>query len=153
MRRILDFFRLVFVSPELVLALLPIAIYAYAPDWADMLLKPMGDGVGWGLSAAGLSLAMLAFSYKEGFELLSLSGGKKVLIEWPDYPRLKMRVLIAFVWCLLGAFACVGATWMVAKNSQPLLGITFMISGLLSAAAATATIALARFSLRELLRE
>lgn len=153
MRRILDFFRLVFVSPELVLALLPIAIYVYAPDWADMLLKPMGDGVGWGLSAAGLSLAMLAFSYKESFELLSLSGGKKVLIEWPDYPRLKMRILVAFGWCLFGAFACVGATWMVAKNSQPLLGITFMISGLLSAAAATATIALARFSLRELLGE
>jgi len=153
MRRILDLFRLVFVSPELVLALLPIAIYTYAPDWADLLLKPMGDGVGWGLSAAGLSLAMLAFSYKEGFELLSLSGGKKVLIEWPDYPRLKMRILVAFAWCLFGACACIGATWMVAKNSHPLFGITFMISGLLSAAAATATIALARFSLRELFGE
>lgn len=153
MRRILDLFRLVFVSPELVLALLPIAIYAYTPDWADMFLKPMGDGVGWGLSAAGLSMAMLAFSYKEGFELLSLSGGKKVLIAWPDYPRLKIRILVAFAWCLFGTFACLGATWMVAKNSQPLLGITFMISGLLSAAAATATIAMARFSLRELLGE
>lgn len=153
MSRILDFARLVFVSPELVLALLPIAIYAYAPDWADIFLKPMGDGLGWGLSAAGLSLAMLTFSYKEGFELLSLSGGKKVLIEWPDYPRLKIRILVAFAWCLLGAFACFCATWMVAKNLQPLLGITFMVSGLLSAAAATATIALARFSLRELLGE
>ena len=153
MSRILDFFRLAFVSPELVLALLPIAVYAYAPDWADMLLKPMGDSVGWGLSAAGLPAAMLAFNYKESSELLSLSGGKKVLIEWPDYPRLKMRVLVALAWCLLGIFACFGATWMVAKNSLPLLGITFMISGLLSAAAATATIALAKFSLRELLGE
>lgn len=153
MRRTMDFFRLVLISPELALALIPIAIYFYAPDWADILLKPMGDGVGWGLSAAGLSLAMLAFSYKEGYELLSLSGGRKVLIEWPDYPRLKVRIVVAFVWCLFGAFACVGATWMVAKNSQPLLGITFMISGLLSAAAATATIALARFSLRELFGE
>ena len=153
MSRILDFFRLVFVSPELVLALLPIAIYAYAPDWGDMLLKPMREGVSMGLSAACFSLLMLGFSYKEGFELLSLSGGKKVLIEWPGYPQLKLRILVAFVWCLLGAFACVGATWMVAKNLQPLLGITFMISGLLSAAAATATIALAKFSLRELLGE
>jgi hypothetical protein len=153
MRRILDFFRLVFVSPELLLALLPIAVYIYSPTWADMLLKPMVEGVGWGLSAAGLSLAMLAFSHKEGFELLSLSGGRKVLIEWPDYPLLKMRIVIAFVWCLLGAFACLIATWMVAKNLQPLLGITLMISGLLSAAGATATIALARFSLRELLQE
>ena len=117
------------------------------------VVKPMVEGVGWGLSAAGLSLAMLAFSHKEGFELLSLSGGRRVLIEWPDYPLLKMRIVIAFVWCLLGAFACFIATWMVAKNLQPLLGITLMISGLLSAAGATATIALARFSLRELLQE
>lgn len=153
MRRTLDFLRLVFFSPELALALLPIAIYIYVPGWADLLLKPMGDGVGWGLSAAGLSLAMLAFNYKEGFELLSLSGGKKVLIEWPDYPQLKMRILVAFVWCLFGAVACFGATWMVVKNLQPLLGITLMVSGLLSAAAATATIALARFSLREILGE
>lgn len=153
MRRILDFFRLVIVSPELVMALLPIAVYVYSPGWADILLKPMGEGVGWGLSAAGLCLGMLAFIHKEGFELLSLAGGKKVLIEWPDYSQLKMRILVSFVWCLLGAFACVGATWMVAKNSHPLLGITFMISGLLSAAAATATITLARFSLRELFGE
>lgn len=153
MRRTLDFFRLLLISPELALALIPIAIYCYVPEWADILLKPMGDGVGWGLTAAGLSLAMLAFSYKEGWELLSLSGGKKVLIEWPDYLFLKMRILVAFVWCLLGAGACVCATWMVTKNSHPLLGITFMISGLLSAATATATIALARFSLRELLGE
>lgn len=153
MRRTLDFLRLVFVSPELVLALLPIAIYTYTPDWADLLLAPMSDGLRWGLSAAGLSFAMLAFSYKESFELLSLSGGKKVLIDWPDYPKLKMRILVAFAWCLLGAVACVCATWMVAKSLQPLFGVTLMISGLLAAAASTATIALARFSLRELLGE
>jgi hypothetical protein len=153
MKKGFDFFRVVLVSPELMLALLPFAIYLYVPDWADIFLKPMRDSVGWGLSAAGLSLAMLAFSYKEGFELLSLSGGKKVLIEWPDYPRLKMRILVAFMWCLFGAFACLAATWMVANHSLPLLGITLMISGLLAAAAATATIALARFSLRELFGE
>jgi hypothetical protein len=151
MNRLADFLRAVFVSPELFFALVPLSIYAYEPTWADMLLKPMSDSVGWGLSAAGLSIAMLAFSYKEGFELLSLSGGRKVLIEWPDYPKLKIRVLIAFGWCLIGAFACVCATWMVVNAFHPLLGVTFLISGLLSAGAATATIALARFSLRELL--
>ena len=153
MNRLTDFLRSVFVSPELLFALVPLAIYAYEPTWADMLLKPMSDSVGWGLSAAGLSIGMLAFSYKEGFGLLSLSGGRKVLIDWPDYPKLKMRVLGAFGWCLIGAFACVCATWMVAKAFHPLLGITLLISGMFAAATATATIALARFSLRELLGE
>ncbi|PUE56371.1 hypothetical protein B9Z45_09995 [Limnohabitans sp. 2KL-17] len=153
MSRITDFLRSVFVSPELLFALVPLAIYAYEPMWADMLHKPMSDSVGWGLSAAGLSIGMLAFSYKEAFDLLSLSGGRKVLIEWPDYPKLKVRVLIAFGWCVLGSIACICATWMVAKAFQPLLGITLLISGIFSAATATATIALARFSLRELLGE
>ena len=81
MNRCLDFLRLIFVSPELLFALVPFAIFAYEPAWADVLLKPMSEGVAWGLSAAGLSLGTLAFSYKEGFDLLSLSGGRKVLLD------------------------------------------------------------------------
>ena len=153
MSRKTDCFRLFFVSPELLILLMPLAVYAYEPTWADMLVKPMIDGVGWGLTAAGVSVAMLGFCYKEGFDLLSLSGARKVLIEWPDYPKLKARVLTSFVWCVIGALSCLGASWMVAKAVLPLLGVTIMISGLLSAATATATIALARFSLRELLGE
>ena len=106
MSRFTDLLRSVFVSPELLFALLPLAVYAYEPTWADLLLKPMSDSVGWGLSAAGLSIGMLAFSYEKGFDLLSLSGGRKVLIEWPDYPMLKARILVAFGWCLVGAAAC-----------------------------------------------
>lgn len=153
MSRIIDLLRLVFVSPELLFSLFPIAIYAREPTWADIFVKPMSDGVGWGLTAAGLSVAMLGFCYNQGFNLLSLNGERKVLLEWPDYPKLKARVLVAFGWCLVGALSSIGATWMVAKAFQPLLGVTIMISGLLSAATATATIALARFSLRELLGE
>ena len=153
MNRFTDFLRSVFVSPELLFTLVPLAVYAYEPTWADMLLMPMSDSVGWGLSAAGLSIGMLAFSYKEGFELLSLNEGRKVLIEWPDYPKLKARVLGAFGWCLVGVFGCLVSVWMVAKNFYPLLGVTFLISGLIAAATASATIGLARFSLRELLGE
>lgn len=153
MSRFADFLRLFFVSPELLFSLGPIAIYAYDPSWADMLLKPMGDGVDWGLSAAALSVGMLVFSYKAGFDLLSLNGVRKVLIEWPGYPMLKVRILVAFGWCLVGVAACLLSVWMVAKNFQPLLGITFLVSGLFAAATASATIALARFRLRELLGE
>ncbi len=153
MTRLTDFLRQAFISPELLLALIPFAVYAYQPMWADVLLKPLSDSVAWGLSAAGLSIAMLAFCYRESLELLSLSGGRKVLIEWPDYPKLKARVLIAFGWCLIGTLACICATWMVLKAFHPFLGVTIMIGGLLSAATATATIGLARFTLRELLAE
>ena len=44
MNRCLDFLRLIFVSPELLFALVPFAIFAYEPAWADVLLKPMSEG-------------------------------------------------------------------------------------------------------------
>jgi hypothetical protein len=150
MIRYIDFLRSVFVSPELLFALVPFAIYVYEPVWVDVLVKPMSEGIGWAL---GLSIGMLAFSYKEGFDLLSLNGGRKALIEWPDYPMVKTRVLIALAWCLIGVASCLISAWMVAKNLHPLLGITLFISGLIAAAAASATVALARFRLRELLGE
>lgn len=149
MNRALDFLRLVFVSPEVLFALIPLAIYAYVPTWADVFVKPMTEGIGWGLAAAGSTLGMLAFSYKEGFELC----GKKVVLEWPDYPMLKTRVLVACTWCLMGAVACFIAAWMVVKDIHTLLAVTILISGWVAAATATVTVALARFSLREIVGE
>lgn len=153
MNRFADTLRLILVSPEMVMALIPFGIHAYVPRLGDILIKPMKEGVGFGLAAAGLPLAMLAFNYKEGFELLSPSGGRKVLLEWPDYPMLKARVVAALAWCTGGAIAGVIAVWMVANDFLPQLAIAILIAGIFAASAATATIALARFKLREILGE
>lgn len=153
MKRLLDNLRFVIVSLELFMAFVPFAIYAYAPSLADVLLKPMKDGIALGLGAAALPLGMLAFNYKEGVELLSPTGSRKVLLEWPDYPMLKNRLIAAFAWCIAGSFAGVAAVWMVATDTAPRIGIALLISGILAAAAATGTIALARISSREILGE
>jgi hypothetical protein len=108
---------------------------------------------GFGLAAVAMPLVMLAFNYKEGFDMLSLSGTRKLLIEWPDYAALKGRELAAFAWCVLGTLACMFAVWMVATDHAPQLGVAIMRGGLLAAAIATATIGLARFALREILGE
>jgi hypothetical protein len=96
---------------------------------------------------------MLAFNYREGFELLSPSGARKVLLEWPDYSMLKNRLISAFSWCIAGTGAVIAAVWMVATDTEPRLGIAILVAGILTAAASTATIALARFSLREIVGE
>ena len=118
-----------------------------------MLVKPMKDSVGFGLAAVALPVAMLAFNYKESFEMLSLNGTRRVLLEWPDYPAIKGRVVAAFAWCVLGTLACMAAVWMVATDRMPQLGVAIMLGSLLAAAIATATIGLARFALREILGE
>lgn len=153
MNRFLDGLRHVFISPEIIGLTLPLAVYLYAPTLMDVLVKPMKDGIGFGLAATALPLAMLAFNYKECFDMLSLSGTRKVLIEWPDYPALKGRVLAAFVWCVLGGLTCMTAVWMVATDRTPQLGVAIMLGGVLASAIATATIGLARFALREILGE
>jgi hypothetical protein len=153
MKRFGDFLRLIFISPEVGALLLPFVAYTYVPEWGDVFLKPMIDSVTWGLSAAGMSIGLLVFNYSEGKDLLSPSGGKKLLIAWPGYPALKARWLAALAWCVLGAFACLIATWMVASQLAPRLAITVLTSGIVAAAVSTATVGLARFRLREILAE
>lgn len=153
MKRFVDAIRLVVVSPEAVMTLIPFAIHAYVPALADVLINPMKDGIGFGLAAVGIPLAMLAFNYKEGFELLSPSGERRVILEWPDYSMLKSRVIAALAWCTIGALGGIVAVWMVANDFLPRLAIAILVAGILAASAATATIALARFTSREILGE
>jgi hypothetical protein len=96
---------------------------------------------------------MLTFNYKEGFDLLSPAGNRKVILEWPDYPMLKSRVIAALAWCTCGAFAGIVAVWMVASDHFPRFAVSLLVAGTLAASASTATIALARFTSRELLGE
>lgn len=151
MKRLADRFRLALLSPEVVAALAPLALLAYAPDWPSVLVQHMKEGVGFGLTAAGLVLAACAFCYKEGGELIDPSGPRAVLLAWPRYYMLKARVVASLVWCILGMGSVLAATWMVAADAAPLLAAAVLVSGVLAPAAAVATVALARYRIRELL--
>ncbi|QLQ26051.1 MAG: hypothetical protein HZT41_15435 [Dechloromonas sp.] len=132
-------------------ALLPFVAYAYAPEVADALAKPMKESLTVALGPTALPLAMLAFNYKESLELLSPTGAGKALLEWPDYAMIKDRVVIALGWCVLGMIACGVCGWMVLSDVAPRMAVAIVAAGVLSSAAATATIGLARFRLREIL--
>jgi hypothetical protein len=151
--KFLDTLRFIVISPELLMALSPFPVYVLLPELADVLIKPMKDSLMFGVAAATIPLAMLAFNYREGFELLSPTGARKVLLEWPDYPMFKARVLASFVWCVAGAAIGFVAVGMVATDSAPRLAVAYLVAGILAACASTATIALARIRARELLGE
>jgi hypothetical protein len=153
MSRLVDGLRLALLSPELVAALAPWALLAYAPDWPSVIAKPMKEGVGFGLTAAGLLLAACAFCYKEGGDLIDPSGPKAVLLEWPHYHMLKARVVACLVWCVLGMGCVLAATWMAAAAVETQVAAALLVSGVLAAAAAVGTVALARYRIRELLSQ
>jgi len=153
MTRLSDGLRLVVLSPELVGALAPWALLAYFPDWPSVIAKPMTEGVGFGLTAAGLLLAACAFCYKEGGEVIDSSGPKAVLLDWPNYHMLKARVVASLVWCVLGIGCVLAATWMAAAAVALHVAGALLASGVLAAAAAVGTVALARYRIRELLSQ
>ncbi len=150
MRRLADGLRLALLSPEVVAALAPLALLAYAPEWPSVLVKPMKEGLVFGLTAAGLVLAACAFCYKEGSDLIDPSGPKAVLLKWPHYYMLKARVLASLVWCVLGIGCALVATWMAAADVAPHAAGALLVSGVLAPAAAVGTVALARYRIREL---
>lgn len=130
---------------------MPFLAYLYSPTVGDVLVKSMKESVVFSLGAVGLPLAMLGFNYKESLELLSPVGTRKVLLEWPGYFMLKTRIVIALSWCVVGMFVCLIGVWFVAIDRMPGLAVAIVISGILVACAATATIGLARFRVREIL--
>jgi hypothetical protein len=151
MKRLVDGIRLSLLSPEMLAALLPFAVHLYVPGWASVLVKPMKEGLTFGLTAAGLALGAAAFCYKEGGDILEPSGPKAVLLEWPGYFMLKARVVASLAWCVVGIGAALAGTWLVASDVAPQLGATVLVAAVLAAAASAASIALARYRIRELL--
>lgn len=153
MNRFRDTVRFILLSPEIVCTILPLVAYTYCPSLADVLIKPMKDGLSFGLASIAIPLAMLAFNYKEGLDMLAPTGERKLLLDWPDYPHLKARVIASFIWCILGSIFALTAVLMVATDSFPRLAVAILAGGILASAAATATIALARFTIREIIGE
>lgn len=153
MNRLADGLRLALLSPEVVAALAPFALLAFAPDWSSVIERSMKGGVGFGLSAAGLVLAACAFCYKEGGEVIDPTGPRAALLEWPHYYMLKARVVGSLVWCVLGVACVLVATWMVAADVVPHFAGALLVSGVLAPATAVATVALARYRIRELLSQ
>jgi len=139
------------VSPELLAVLVCAIVQIHVPDWLSTVSRAMKDSLTFGLAAAGISLAALAFCYHQGDKILSPEGHLAVLLKWPDYFMLKARVVTALTWCTAGIGASLFATWMVASGRSAAWPPSVLVAGVLAAATAVATTALARYRIREIL--
>jgi hypothetical protein len=138
MKTISEALRAVFISPEIVAGSLPFLISFYWSEPATFTAQQLASDTKW------------ALGYSFGSEILSPSGTKKVLLSWPDYWKLKMRILVALGFCLLGFVFVLCGVYMVPRQN-PVWGATIAMSGLFTAAAALASVALAKWSIREIL--
>jgi len=152
LRTLFDYARLVFISPELLAIAIVVVFFAYFPEPFEFLTRQLASDVKWGLGAAALPLGMLGACYKIGTELLSPQGKRLLLLDWPDYPYLTRRVVFTLVACFFGFILVVSGLYLVAKYKLA-IGTMLIAAGVSSSAAALATIALAKWRARELLRE
>jgi hypothetical protein len=152
MNRVLEFLRAVIISPEMLAGCLPFMVSSYWPEPANFAAQQLASDTKWAIGIAAIPIGLLAATYAFGSDALSPTGHKKALLDWPDYWKLKMRIVVAFGYCLLGFAFIVCGVYLVAHES-PVWGANLAIAGVLCAAAALASVALARLNIREIIPE
>lgn len=152
MNRLTDTLRHVVISPELLGILAVFCFLYFAPSAFDFPTKHLGEGIGFGLGAAGVASGCLAFCYQEGATILEPSGTGRVLLDWPGYFLLKNRVIASMCWCVFGVAGALAATWLVASGVGANGGAALLVASLLASVVSLASIALARLRIREILQ-
>ncbi|MCE2723604.1 MAG: hypothetical protein ACK5YU_00710 [Burkholderiales bacterium] len=152
MRTFLDYLRLLLVSPELLTLVAMAGLFVWLPEPFELVTSLIVSDIRWAVGAAGMPLGLLAISYTFSTDLLSPQGKRLLLLDWPDYPMLKRRVLFTLGACSLGFLLVVAGLFLVAKHKLS-EGTALIAAGISCSAVSLATIALAKWSARELLRE
>ncbi len=152
MKRILDLFRATLMSPEVVAFLFPFAFLFYWPEPALFFTQQFVADIKWAFGAAAVPAGFMVASYNIGGEIISPQGTRRLLLDWPDYPMLKSRVVLALVFCGVGLALGLAGAFLVGRYKSA-VGTTLIFSGLLSSATSLASVALAKWKVREVFRE
>ena len=152
MKRALDFVRAVIISPEVIAGLIPIAVYSIWTEPANLVASEITRDVKWGI---GLTIAPVTFgiaAYTLGTEVLSPHGTRRIMLDWPDYPMLKSRVLITLGFCACGVLLGLGGLYVTVQQKSA-FGATMLFSVLFSSGVSLVTLGLAKWKIREIFRE
>jgi hypothetical protein len=148
----MDYLRAAFISPEMLGLLVPIAFWYYWPESAEFIAREIVDDLKWGFGAALVPLGLIVTCYSFGTDILSPKGARKILLEWPDYWMVKNRIIFAMTFCGIATLiALIGLYWVAKHGSS--LGVALIAAGWLSSAISLTTVALARWTAREILSE
>ena len=133
MKYVIEFIKTLFISPELCVSVVILtAILILQPEWFDKLgTKIKSDQEVWKylcIIPAGLFAWMLPHCY-----LVQLPhSDNKVLLEWPDYWKLKIRVaaaiLLSFICTTIAIFVFVFAKEVYANIAGFLMTFAIIVS-------------------------
>jgi hypothetical protein len=147
----IDYARAVVISIELAAAVGAVALGRWWPDgmlsWAGVVRTANSAS---SLTLFAVPVLIIVGTYRYGEKLLQPEGARAVLVQWPDYWRLKARAHIAVGFSVVG-----GSTWEVGllliRQDHLLIGATISIAGLAASLTALGSVAYALWDLRDIL--
>lgn len=153
MKKIADFIRMVLVSPEVTTGILVWAIYLRYPQVFLYFLPSFRSDEQWKLPALiAIPIALLLATYHLGSDILSPQGKRAIILDWPDYWRLKMRVVWCLLLCIFSILATVVGYYLMHKTND-VKGLVVVITSWAISAVAVITAAYAKWTTREILGE
>ena len=151
MSKVKDVLRFLFISPEFMILLAIAGVYLTYPDplsWVGAALKANSDALAyWPTIPIGLTV----YAFSRGGKLLHPreAESNRDIYDWPDFWRLKSRVIASVVICSLASLLAL-FTWLAADQlSMAAIGIGAVLS-MSIAATSTFLLYLAWLRMREL---
>lgn len=126
-KQLLDFLRFILISPETLILLVIIVCSHYFPSYFVIIgssVKKYSDVWRWMPGIPGFCAAV---SYKLYWKILTPldNSNTKALYEWPEYWKLKHRVVATLIICVMITIASI-IIWFFSDNfSDYSLGIIF----------------------------
>lgn len=149
-RKISDFIRMVFISPEALVILICVVINIFWPSFYMRINDWLSESDKW-IYLLGVLGGAIGFSVLLAKEILFPSSelNNRILINWPDYPFLKNRVFLSIFICFVAALSLL-ASWIFKSSLSPALsGLIFTIS-MSIAFVSLSTLLLATFTIKTL---
>lgn len=152
MKQVFQFARVFLISPEMVVAGLPFLASFYMPSLFNSVAGIMLADLKWSFGIVVVTVAVSVFCLSQVGDILSPKGRREIILDWPDYPALKLTIYVALFQLFISViYSLVGFVGLVVNKWQ--LGAAFMFSGVLQASVTSITLFFALWRSRELLRE
>lgn len=151
MSRIKEWLRVIILSPEVLVVAILIGIAVLKPS----IFKQVGqlvESFDPKITAVliGFPFALTTLVYRIGKNILNPEEHRQVLIDWPEYEKLKITVFAAFVFCGASCVAIV-VGWILVLLDHLTVGATMMISALFVSTITLATVAVAQLNGKDIL--
>jgi hypothetical protein len=151
MKRILEFARAIFISPEFLVLLAGILLVTFGEILLNSMLSRL-NGMEAIKYLAAFPVAVLVLSFKDANQLLFPSEEKMDLLSgWQNYWRFKIVVIAACIWAVV--YACLAVcSWVFGNPDKSSYALAVLLTSIVGSGVTYWSVFNARIKIREILK-